>query len=177
MSRTQLAVLSFVLGLILLPLAGYAYFVFGKPPVAVADPQFPFEDRIVRIPMNARIHREMPASAAIQPTEQNLNAGASIYEDKCEVCHGIAGETSSIGGKMFPRAPQLFVKHNNGAVGVSDDPVGETFWKVKNGIRLTGMPAFREAMTDEQIWQVSLLLSRADKPLPTEAAKTVGLAR
>jgi len=175
MSRTALAVLSFLLGLIVFPLAIYGYFVFGKPPVAVADKHFPFEDRIVRVPMNARIKREMPKSAPIEPTDENLNAGAGIYDDKCEVCHGIAGEQSSIGGKMFPRAPQLFAKHKNGAVGVSDDPVGETYWKIKNGVRLTGMPAYEKALTETQMWQVSLLLSRADKPLPAEAARTVGL--
>jgi mono/diheme cytochrome c family protein len=153
------------------------YFVFGKPPVAVADKPFPFEDQIVRVPMNARIEREMPASAPIEPTDENLNAGAGIYEDKCEMCHGVTGEPSAIGGKMFPRAPQLWAKHANGAVGVSDDPVGETYWKVKNGIRLTGMPAFDKAMSETQMWQVSLLLSRADKPLPAEAAKTVGIGK
>jgi thiosulfate dehydrogenase len=176
MSRTALAVLSFVLGLIVFPAAAYVYFVFGKPPVAVADKPFPFEDRIVRVPMNARIEREMPKSAPIEPTDENLNAGAQIYEDKCEMCHGVAGEPSAIGGKMFPRAPQLWQKHKNGsAVGVSDDPVGETYWKVKNGIRLTAMPSYDKALTDTQMWQVSLLLSRADKPLPAEAAKTVEL--
>jgi mono/diheme cytochrome c family protein len=75
---------------------------------------------------------------------------------------------------MFPRAPQLWAKHKNGAVGVSHDPVGETYWKVKNGIRLTGMPAYGKALTETELWQVSLLLAEADKPLPAEAAKTVG---
>ena len=36
------------------------------------------------------------------------------------------------------------------------------------------MPAYGKALTDKQIWQVTLLLSKADKPLPAEAAKTVG---
>lgn len=176
MSRTALAVLSFVLGLIVFPLAVYAYFAFGKPPVAVADKPFPFEDRVVRVPLHARIDREMPKSAPIEPTDANLNAGAQIYQDKCQACHGITGEPSEIGGKMFPRAPQLWVKHKNGsAVGVSDDPVGETYWKVKNGIRLTGMPSYEKALSDTEMWQVSLLLSRADKPLPADAAKTLGV--
>jgi mono/diheme cytochrome c family protein len=59
-------------------------------------------------------------------------------------------------------------------VGVSDDPPGETYWKVDNGIRLTGMPAFKGVLTDAQIWQVSLLAASADKPLPPEA---VGILR
>jgi mono/diheme cytochrome c family protein len=79
---------------------------------------------------------------------------------------------------MFPRAPQFWVKSALGEMNVGDDPVGETYWKVKNGIRLTGMPAYGNALSETQLWQVSLLLSMANMPnmpLPAEAAKTVGL--
>ncbi len=169
-----IAMLSFLGGLLVLPILIYLYLAFGKPPVAATDAPFPMEAKIVQIPLSARIHREMPASSPIPANEETLNAGASIYEDKCEVCHGTRSDPSAIGKTMFPPAPQLWVKHRNGVVGVSDDPVGETFWKVKNGIRLSGMPAYGKALTEKQIWQVSLLLSVADKPLPDEAAKTVG---
>jgi mono/diheme cytochrome c family protein len=54
-------------------------------------------------------------------------------------------------------------------MGVTDDPPGETYWKVANGIRLTGMPAFKDALTETEMWQVSLLLANADKPLPPAA--------
>jgi thiosulfate dehydrogenase len=53
-------------------------------------------------------------------------------------------------------------------VGVSDDPPGETFWKVDNGIRLTGMPSFRKILNQTEEWQVTMLLANADKPLPPE---------
>ncbi len=167
------SILSFIAGLLLLPLVVTIYLAWGRPPVATSDKPFPFEKAIVKIPLNARIRSEM-ATSPIPADEDNLNAGAGIYEDKCEVCHGTTKEPSGIGKAMFPTAPQLWVKHKNGAVGVSDDPVGETYWKVKNGIRLTGMPAYSKSLTDKQLWQVSLLLSMADKPLPAEAAKTVG---
>ena len=45
----------------------------------------------------------------------------------------------------------------------NDDPVGVTFWKVTNGIRLTGMPAFEDSLKDQQRWQVSEFLANADK--------------
>ena len=35
--------------------------------------------------------------------------------------------------------------------------------KVANGIRLTGMPAFKQSLSDTQMWQVSLLLANANK--------------
>jgi mono/diheme cytochrome c family protein len=168
------SMVSFFAGLLLLPLVIAVYLAFGKPPVATSDKPFPFESLIVQIPLSQRIQREMPASSPIPATDDNLNAGAGIYEDKCESCHGTRNEPTAIGKAMFPNAPQLWTKHQNGVVGVSDDPAGETYWKVKNGIRLSGMPAFGKALTENQIWQVSLLLSMADKPLPAEAAKTVG---
>ena len=174
MRRFPLALVSFLAGLLLTPLALYLYLAYGQPPVATADQPFPFEAKIVGIPLDARIHREMPSASPVPASDENLNAGAGIYEDKCEQCHGTGDEPSAIGRTMFPQAPQLWVKHGNGAVGVSDDPVGETYWKVKNGIRLTGMPAYGKALTEKQLWQVSLLLSMADKPLPPDAAKTVG---
>lgn len=174
MKNFPVALFSFVAGILLLPLGVYLYLVFGHPPVATADAPFPLESTIVGIPLNKRIEREMPAAAPIAATDENLNAGAGIYEDKCEVCHGTADEPSVMARTMFPKPPQLWQKHGNGAVGVSDDPVGETYWKVKNGIRLSGMPAYGKALSETQLWQVSLLLSMADKPLPADAAKTVG---
>jgi mono/diheme cytochrome c family protein len=174
MRRISLALFSFLAGLLLLPLAVYLYLAFGHPPVATADKPFPFESRIVQIPLHARIAREMPAASPIPATDENLIAGASLYEDKCESCHGTADQPAALGRSTFPRAPQLWTKRPNGTVGVSDDPVGETYWKVRNGIRLTAMPAYGSTLSETQLWQVSLLLSLAAKPLPDEAARTVG---
>ena len=142
----------------------------GKVPVAVADPPFPYEAQITGMPLHARIEREMVQIPPIQPDEANLVAGAHIYSEKCAICHGLHGKTSPIGSNMFPDAPPLWEKHRVGSViGVSDDPPGETYWKVANGIRLSGMPSFQTQLTDTQMWQVSLLLANADKPLPEAA--------
>ena len=66
----------------------------------------------------------------------------------------------------------MWKKHAKGnVVGVSDDEPGETYWKVANGIRLTGMPAYKHVMTDTQMWQVTLLLKNADQELPDPVMK------
>ena len=68
---------------------------------------------------------------------------------------------------MYPSAPQLWKKNSHGdVVGVSDDEAGETYWKIKNGIRLTGMPSFKGVLTDDQMWDVALLLKHANEQLP-----------
>jgi mono/diheme cytochrome c family protein len=59
---------------------------------------------------------------------------------------------------MYPDPPQLFK-----GKGVTDDPAGETYWKVSNGIRLTGMPSYSKTMSERQMWEVSILVADADK--------------
>ncbi len=163
-----------ILGLALVPLAVLGWFHWGHPPVAVADPPFPFERQITHIPLNLRIHSEMPPAPLIDTDEANFVAGAEVYRDNCATCHGFYGKPSAFAAHMFPSAPQLWQKHKNSeVVGVSDDPPGETYWKVANGIRLSGMPEFSQILSTTQIWQVSLLLANADKPLPPAALALV----
>ena len=161
--------LGIILGVILTPLVVLGWFRFGKPPVAVSDPPLPREQLFTSVPLQARIGREMVKNPPFHADENNLVAGAHIYRDQCAACHGFHGKPSSFGAHMFPDAPPLWEAHHHGAetmVGVSDDPPGETSWKVANGIRLTGMPAYNQVLTETQMWQVSLLLANGDKPLP-----------
>jgi thiosulfate dehydrogenase len=58
---------------------------------------------------------------------------------------------------MFPKPTQLFDGN-----GVTDDPPSESYWKAVNGIRLSGMPAFKSKLSDTQLWQVSLLVANAN---------------
>jgi mono/diheme cytochrome c family protein len=156
-----------LLGLVLAPAIVMLWLRVGKLPVAVADPPFFREEEITSVPLNARIAREAPSTAPITASETNLAAGAQIYREQCATCHGLHGKPVPFASHMFPLAPDLWDQHGDkGVVGVSDDPVGETYWKVSNGIRLTGMPAFAGILTSNQMWQVSLLLANADKPLP-----------
>lgn len=159
--------LGVVIGIILIPLAAFAYFKYGNVPVAVGDKPFPYERLVTHVPLNARIDRELVKNPPIAANEDAFVAGAHIYAEQCAMCHGLHGKPSVTGKHEFPAAPPLWEKHHHGdVVGVSDDPPGETYWKVANGIRLTGMPAYKEVLSETQMWQVSLLLANADKPLP-----------
>lgn len=158
------ATIAFIAGLVVLPLIGWLYFRFGYAPVATASSPWPFERKLAHMALNARVEKEAPKSSPLQPDEQNYLAGVDVYRENCALCHGLPGQAKSPTAKgMYPAPPQLFKGH-----GVTDDSVGETFWKVQNGIRLTGMPAYTQALGDNQIWQVSLLLANADK-LPESA--------
>lgn len=160
-------VLGLIIGIILIPIGIWFYLQFGNVPVATADTPFPFERIIVGLPLHERIERDEPKSVPIEASETNLQTGAQIYRQNCATCHGVYGIPSKFAPGMFPVAPQLWQPHGHrGVVGVSDDPPQETYWKVANGIRLSGMPAYSKLLNETQMWQVSLLLANAAHPLP-----------
>jgi mono/diheme cytochrome c family protein len=72
---------------------------------------------------------------------------------------GNAGATPIARGE-YPAPPQF------ASEGVEDDPPGWTFWKIKNGIRWTGMPAWGDKLKDPEIWTITLFLSNMDKLPP-----------
>jgi thiosulfate dehydrogenase len=165
-SRLGPFLFGFVAALAILFVGGYAYLRFGHLPVAVADPALPMEAQIVHVPLGARIAREIQAPP-FGIGEDVYESGAHIYMKECAACHGTPGHDIPYARWMYPTAPQLWKRHAKGnVVGVSDDEPGETYWKVANGIRLTGMPAYKHILSDTQMWQVSLLLKNADQPLP-----------
>src|SRR5215470_2247494 len=148
-----------ILGLVLLPAAAYFYFSTGSAPVATAAPPMPFEKMFARMALHARQEKEVPKTVPIAADEANLLAGAQVYKEHCAVCHGLPLQPqTAIASGMFPKPPKLME-----GKGVTDDPPGETYWKVSGGIRMTGMPGFGKTLSETQMWQVSLLCANADK--------------
>jgi len=163
--------LGFLFAFVVLAAGTWAYLNYGHPPVAVADAPFPMEAQIAHIPLNARIAIQIE-KPPFGTSEDVFERGAKLYTADCAFCHGIPGLDSEAGKAMYPIAPQLWKKHGNSlVVGVSDDDPGVTYWKIKNGVRLTGMPAFKDLESDSEMWDVTLLLKNADQPLPDPVMK------
>jgi mono/diheme cytochrome c family protein len=125
------------------------------------------EKWMARASLRAALQREAPQAPNPVPfNDENLVAGIKIYSANCAVCHGASdGTPSNIALGLYQHAPQL-AQH-----GVTDDPEGKIYWFVKHGVRLTGMPAYTDRLTDQQIWQVVLFLKHMDG-LTAEANKT-----
>jgi thiosulfate dehydrogenase len=152
-----------ILGILIVPAGLYLYIRSGAAPAAASDAPMPFEKFLARGGLHARIAKEAPQRDVASFTTGDLAAGADVYQKNCAFCHGLPQQPASAASKgMFPHAPQLFTADDT----VTDDPPGVTYWKVKNGIRLTGMPSFNNALTDQQMWQVSALMTRADNLPP-----------
>lgn len=92
------------------------------------------------------------ASAASNPHAGDLAAwrpAAAHFADHCAACHGSDGRgRSELGPHMYPPVPDL----TSGSIQELSD--GDLFWIIQNGVRWTGMPAFRDAHTTDETWRL-----------------------
>lgn len=157
-----------VVGICLVLLGGYLYVTRGLSMSAQAEP-LPMERSIAHQAIRSSVGQHAQDQSPLPADETNLLAGAEIYQHNgCAGCHGRLDQPDSgMGKRFYPGAPHLLPPGN----GVTDDPVGMTHWVVENGIRFSGMPMFHGKLTDNEIWQVSVLLSNAGKlPVPVQDA-------
>jgi len=152
--------------------AGYWYFSSGKAPIAVTAAEMPFERLLARIGLHAYLDKLPHPEPQVPADEKNMLEGAKVYKEHCAVCHGIPdGTKTAIADGMFPKPPQLFK-----GTGVTDDDAWESYWKVNGGIRMTGMPGFKDRLSETQLWQVAVLVKNADKIGPAVKAELTGSA-
>lgn len=154
-----------VLTLAVAVLGAYALIQSGFIPAnADAKPGW-LETWMAHTSLDATLRRYAPKSQnPVALTDQNLIYGVRLFARNCAVCHGSEKGTASltpIAKGEYPTPPQFATD------GVEDDAEGDSFWKIKHGIRLTGMPSFGHALSDQQIWTLALFLKRMDK-LPPE---------
>ena len=161
-------VIGMLVGALLLTGAVYYYFASGMAPVASADPPMPYEKRLANKSLDAHIDKANLPSPPISANEENLLAGAKVYNDHCSWCHGLPGQDPPpIANNMYPHATLLFK-----GKGVTDDPPQESYWKAANGIRLSGMASFKGVLTDTELWQVAQLVAHANE-IPDSVKKAL----
>ncbi len=151
--------IGFILGVAAVAGGLFSYFVAGLAPVATADPPMPFEEKLANMALDPHIEKQHTVQSSVSPDEATFLAGARVYKQHCSTCHGLPGQMpSDYATTMYPKPTQLFL-----GKGVTDDPPAESYWKAANGIRLSGMPAFRTKLNDTQLWQVSQLVAHANE--------------
>jgi mono/diheme cytochrome c family protein len=90
--------------------------------------------------------RGIVAPAAVSADQ--VRRGFCLYETHCVACHGaaaVAREEWASG--MEPPPPYLLDATQKFSP-------AELFWIARNGIKMTGMPSWRDSLSDGQIWEV-----------------------
>ncbi len=81
-------------------------------------------------------------------------AGVNDFDSMCTACHGAPGrDPEAVGQGLNPPAPDL-------AEAAAELTPGELFWVTKNGIKMTGMPAWGATHGDDSIWPVVAFMTR-----------------
>lgn len=163
--KTVLTVLAV---LAVLFLAGIAFVQSGVYDVAASTPDNGFITAMLRRTSHRSIRRR---AADIQVPRLDdpdmIKRGLIHYYEMCVVCHGAPGvKPSEIAQGLNPYPPELAEK-------AEPDEAAEFFWTVKNGIKMTGMPAFGVTHSDEEIWAMIAFLQKMPHLSPAEYQKMV----
>ena len=144
-------------------LLGYLAIMNGWIPAAADGGELPGEEWAAKHALSAVLRRDAVYKSPLPATEDTLMSGAHIYSANCSGCHGTPKDPAPDFAKGFDPLPTLFGQGDL----ITDDPEGYTFWKIKHGIKFTGMPSFKYSLNDQQIWQVTMFLKNMDKlPAP-----------
>ena len=158
----------FILGVItvivVIFVGGYLFVRGGGVSLSTTAQPLPMEETLANMALRASIGNAVDQKNPLPFNNENMLAGANVYIVNCATCHGAPGHSpSAISKGMFPPPPQLMEKKDM----VTNDPEGETHWKVTHGIRLSGMPGFAGTLSDTQRWQVTTFVAHADNLSPT----------
>ena len=147
-----------IAGAFLIAKQGYIDFTADHPPSSI-------ETHFAMAAVDASTGRHAPdLKNPVTPTEDNLVAGAQLYLNHCAGCHGVPSNADSQFGRSFnPPVPPFFKDS-------PDMPENQNFYIIQHGTRWTGMPAWKNTLTEAQIWQLVTFLSHIEK-LPPGASK------
>jgi mono/diheme cytochrome c family protein len=108
------------------------------------------------IPLSARDMRN-----PVPLTPVALGEARDHFADHCANCHANDGSgKTDIGLSLYPKAPDMRTEHTQN---LSD---GELFYIIKNGVRLTGMPAW--GGDDADNWKLVHFIRHLPKLTPKE---------
>jgi mono/diheme cytochrome c family protein len=80
--------------------------------------------------------------------QQRVARGAKSYGSMCQVCHlGPGVKPTPVHNGLTPPPPAL-------SEVASHHSPEYLFWATKHGIKMTGMPAWGESHTDEELWDL-----------------------
>ena len=149
MKRLRRIVLGLVAAAAVLLLGATAFVYSGAYDISATDQHTP--------PVYWLMEFTMRRSVAVRAKEgetpdltgaQTIAKGLQSYHARCVECHGAPGISPSPAALGMTPAPANLVQT------AREWSAAEIRWVVTHGIKMTGMPAWKYRMTDDEIWQV-----------------------
>lgn len=156
-------ILTAIIVILLIFAAGFLYMQLGLYDISAARPEGAFRNWMFSHAMENSVKKQA-RNIAVPPLGDSaqLATGYVHFSEMCITCHGAPGiPRSDIGQGLNPSAPDL-------PKATEEWSDAELFWIIKNGIRMTGMPAFGATHSDDAIWALAAFVRRLEKMTPEE---------
>jgi mono/diheme cytochrome c family protein len=151
--------IAFILGLIAAPILFAVVGVAGWLPSNSTSEPPKWESSIGMRALDASLEKRSDGlhNPIAAKDSAAVAAGGKLYSDKCAGCHGSAKGPSAFGAAFYPRVPQFFQE------GTDVNP-NEAYAAIHDGVRYSGMPAWHDQLSDQQIWQVANFVAQIRGP-------------
>lgn len=143
------------LALVVLALGGLAFIHSGIYNVTAMDKHSALGHWVLHTTMENSVQArvsdiEVPANLS---DETMIRRGARAYDQLCAACHLKPGLDGTVLRKgLNPKPPALTAEGHFGPA--------EQFWVIKNGIKMSGMPAWGLTHEDKALWEITAFLQR-----------------
>ncbi len=136
-----------IVALALLAIGGFAFIYLGIFDIAANRPHSNLTLWFInKTVMQSVKHRARGITPPDLSNPSMVRSGSYRFQQMCVQCHGGPGvERSEAGEGLYPQGPDLARAKRHWAP-------QELFWITKNGLKMTGMPAWGRTSTDEEIW-------------------------
>ena len=153
--------LTVVLTLVALVFAGLAFMYSGIYSVAGINPPGKLESWFFSTVMDNSVeHHAKDINAPALDDAAMVDSGFVHFSRMCIGCHGAPGMPPR--GRGFnPEPPDL-------SEGVADLSDAQIFWIIKNGIKMTAMPAYGARNEDSKLWELVAFVHKLPKMTPEQ---------
>ncbi len=160
MTTSKTVIYTLLISLVVVLIGGMLFIYSGAFDVSARWQDGPLVRWIVTTTRERSI--ETRAENIKPPTNLNdhkvLMEGFKHYREMCVGCHLAPGmKDTEMRKGLNPRPPNL----SRGDI--DEDPPGEIFWIIKNGIRMTAMPAWGVTHNDEKVWAMAAFAQKLPK--------------
>jgi mono/diheme cytochrome c family protein len=149
-------IITIILTLVVLIAGFFIYITSGAYDISQLTPHNALTKSIIGITTHSSINKRMKENVVpgnIKDTAL-IVMGFKHYNEMCSGCHGAPGvKPDELAEGLYPKPPELY-KH------AEEGDAQEFFWIIKNGIKMTGMPAYKPTHNDEKIWVITAFVTQ-----------------
>lgn len=154
--------------MMVLVMAAFGFVYSGLYNVAATDPHWGIVYKVLE---TVRVRSVMAHARGIEvpsnlKDEATVVMGTDHFAAHCAVCHGAPGvPRGDIAHGLYPPPPDL-------AQSVAQLTPSELFWVVKNGLKMTGMPSWKDH-SDAELWSTVAFMLRLPGMTEEEYGKLI----